>query len=129
VSEAGCNPYDRDRGSLAFRGVQVMHGYEDGLTIATYERAARDRTGSFCSMSQPTRNSADANASRRRALRLKLAATRTCVRKRTDISVKEQGVDKPAKEESRSAFVYQEALRGLLQQESAIHSLQARRRH
>jgi hypothetical protein len=39
----------------------------------------------------------------------------------------ETGVDKPvADDDPRSAFVYQEALRGLLQQQGAIQSLQAR---
>jgi hypothetical protein len=36
------------------------------------------------------------------------------------------GVDTPTDDDARSAFVYQEALRGLLQQQSAIQSLQTR---
>jgi hypothetical protein len=35
-------------------------------------------------------------------------------------------VDGPAAEDRRSAFIYQEALRGLVQQQAAIQSLQAR---
>jgi hypothetical protein len=40
--------------------------------------------------------------------------------------VTETGVVEPAVDDPRSAFVYQEALRGLLQQQAAVQSLQAR---
>jgi hypothetical protein len=42
------------------------------------------------------------------------------------ITVNETQVDTPSEDDPRSAFVYQEALRGLLQQQSAIQSLQTR---
>jgi hypothetical protein len=42
------------------------------------------------------------------------------------VTVNEKEVDTPSEDEPRSAFVYQEALRGLMQQQGAIQSLQAR---
>jgi hypothetical protein len=44
----------------------------------------------------------------------------------SDVRMNEKGVDTPAEDDARSAFVYQEALRGLQQQQSAIQSLQTR---
>jgi hypothetical protein len=40
--------------------------------------------------------------------------------------VTDEGVGAPSEDDARSAFVYQEALRGLMQQQSGIQSLQAR---
>jgi hypothetical protein len=42
------------------------------------------------------------------------------------VTVNEKHVDTPSEEDPRAAFVYQESLRGLLQQQGAIQSLQAR---
>ncbi len=42
------------------------------------------------------------------------------------VTVNEKQLDTPPEDDPRSAFVYQEALRGLLQQQGAIQSLQAR---
>jgi hypothetical protein len=43
-----------------------------------------------------------------------------------DVGVKQKDVDAAAEDDPRAAFVYQEALRGLLQQQAAVQSLQTR---
>jgi hypothetical protein len=45
-----------------------------------------------------------------------------------DVGVKQKDVDAAAEDDPRAAFVYQEALRGLLQQQAAVQSCRHERR-